>query len=51
MSKEELECSFCGRKKPFFSEDDIFFRNEHWHCFEIHSLIYGTNKDDYLELQ
>ena len=34
----------------FFSEDDIFFRNEHWHCFEIHSLIYGTNKDDYLTL-
>lgn len=33
-----------------FSEEDIFFLNGQWHCFEVHSLVSGTEKEVYLEL-
>ena len=33
-----------------FTEEDIFFKNEHWYCFEVHSTINGTHKDEYLTL-
>jgi lysophospholipase L1-like esterase len=33
-----------------FSEEDIFLFNEQWHCFEVHSLVSGTEKETYLQL-
>lgn len=32
-----------------FVEDDIFFHNERWHCFEVHSDLSCTNKDEFLQ--
>ena len=32
-----------------YSEDDIFFHNEQWHCFEAHSKISRTSKEDLLK--
>lgn len=34
-------------EKPF-TEADIFFHNEQWHCFEVHSRLSGTNKEAFL---
>ncbi len=31
-----------------YTEDDIFFHNERWHCFEAHSNLSATNKEDLL---
>ena len=33
----------------FYSEEDLFFYNERWHCFDAHSSLSSTNKDDLLE--
>ncbi|PWK17573.1 GSCFA domain-containing protein [Xanthomarina spongicola] len=32
-----------------FSEDDVFFQNEQWHCFNAHSKLSNTNKDTLLK--
>lgn len=32
-----------------YSEDDIFFRNERWHCFEAHSALSYPDKDEFLQ--
>jgi hypothetical protein len=32
-----------------FVENDIFFHNERWHCYEVHSDCSNTNKDEFLE--
>lgn len=32
-----------------FSENDVFFHNEQWHCFEAHSKLSSTSKEDLLE--
>lgn len=32
-----------------FTEDDIFFHNERWHCFEVHSDLSHENKEVFLE--
>jgi len=29
-----------------YSENDIFFHNEQWHCFEAHSKLSNTSKED-----
>ena len=29
-----------------YTEDDIFFHNEQWHCFEAHSKLSRTSKED-----
>ena len=34
----------------FFTESDIFFKNERWHCFELHSSVCATTKIDFLSL-
>jgi len=34
-------------EKPF-TEDDIFFNNELWHCFLVHSLLSKPNKEEFL---
>ena len=35
--------------KNYFTEIDVFFHNERWHCFEIHSELSHTNKDYFLK--
>jgi len=32
-----------------FSEDDIFFHNDLWHCFEVHSELSHPNKSFFLD--
>ena len=36
-------------QKNYFSENDIFFHNESWHCFEVHSELSNPDKDTFLE--
>jgi hypothetical protein len=31
-----------------FTEKDIFFYNERWHCFDVHSDLSSSNKEDLL---
>jgi hypothetical protein len=31
-----------------FTEEDVFFHNERWHCFDVHSDYSNANKDDLL---
>lgn len=33
-----------------FTEEDIFFYNERWHSFDVHSDLSNSNKEDLLEL-
>lgn len=35
--------------QEFYTENDIFFYNHRWHCFEVHSKLSHSNKDMYLE--
>ena len=35
--------------QELFTEKDIFFHNEHWHCFEVHSDCSHSNKEELLE--
>jgi len=32
-----------------FTEEDIFFYNEQWHCFEVHSSLSNQSKDEFLK--
>ena len=32
----------------YFTEDDLFFHNELWHCYEVHSDLSNENKEDFL---
>ncbi len=32
--------------KKIYSENDIFFHNEQWHCFNAHSKLSNTSKQD-----
>lgn len=34
--------------ETLFTEEDIFFHNEQWHCFEVHSELSDANKDAFL---
>ena len=34
--------------KTAFTEKDIFFHNERWHCYEVHSELSNENKDEFL---
>ncbi|MBC5839913.1 GSCFA domain-containing protein [Flavobacterium sp. F-380] len=34
--------------KKYYTEKDIFFYNEHWHCFELHSQFSNPNKELFL---
>jgi len=36
-------------QKEYFTEKDIFFNNERWHCFEIHSELSSPDKDFFLK--
>jgi hypothetical protein len=33
----------------FYTEKDIFFHNERWHCYEVHSDLSSSNKEEFLE--
>lgn len=35
--------------KIYFTEDDIFFHNDLWHCYEIHSQLSNPDKEIFLE--
>jgi len=35
--------------QELFTEKDIFFHNDRWHCFEIHSKLSNSDKDLFLE--
>ncbi|MEI7508577.1 MAG: GSCFA domain-containing protein [Flavobacterium sp.] len=35
--------------KNFFTEKDIFFHNERWHCFEVHSEWSNENKKAFIQ--
>ena len=32
----------------YFTESDLFFHNELWHCYEVHSDLSSYNKEDFL---
>ncbi|WP_100615046.1 GSCFA domain-containing protein [Confluentibacter citreus] len=32
----------------YFTENDIFFNNDLWHCFEVHSELSNPNKETFL---
>lgn len=34
----------------FFSEEDIFFHKERWHCFDVHSDLSNVNKEEFLHV-
>ena len=35
--------------KKYFTEDDIFFYNDGWHCFEVHSQLSDIDEKHFLE--
>lgn len=35
-------------RKNYFTEEDIFFHNDLWHCYEVHSELSRPNKEVYL---
>lgn len=35
--------------KNYFTENDIFFHDDLWHCYEIHSELSNTNKEEFLD--
>jgi len=36
--------------KEIFTEDDIFFHNERWHSFEVHSDLSSSDKESFLKI-
>ncbi len=34
--------------EEFFTESELFFHNERWHCFDVHSDLSHSNKEDLL---
>ncbi|WP_396181930.1 GSCFA domain-containing protein [Flavobacterium sp.] len=34
--------------KKYFTENDIFYHNEAWHCFEVHSELSNPEKEKFL---
>ncbi len=37
-------------EKKYFTEKDVFFHNDLWHCFEVHSELSNPNKEDFLQI-
>ncbi len=35
--------------EDFFTESELFFYNERWHCFDVHSDLSNANKEDLLQ--
>ncbi|SFA75900.1 GSCFA family protein [Flavobacterium swingsii] len=40
---------FRGIHKQYFTEKDIFFNNESWHCYEVHSELSNPNAAEFLK--
>lgn len=36
-------------EEDFYRESDLFFHNERWHCFDVHSDLSNSNKEDLLQ--
>ena len=36
-------------EKEYFTEEDIFFHNDLWHCYEVHSELSNSNKELFLK--
>ena len=36
-------------KKEFYTEKDVFFHNERWHCYEVHSDLSNSDRQELLE--
>lgn len=36
-------------KEEFYTEKDVFFFNERWHCFEVHSDLSNSDRQELLE--
>ena len=36
-------------EKHYFTENDIFFHNDLWHCFDVHSELSNPNKEEFLD--
>jgi hypothetical protein len=36
-------------KREYFTEEDVFYHNERWHCFEAHSDLSDISKEKLLE--
>src|SRR5687768_5359655 len=47
VSIEKLIKRVLGQE--LFTEEDIFFHNERWHCFDVHSDLSNSNKEEFLE--
>lgn len=35
--------------KHYFTEKDIFFHNESWHCYEVHSELSNPNAEEFIK--
>lgn len=35
-------------EKRYFTEKDIFYHNEAWHCFEVHSELSNLDEEDFI---
>lgn len=35
-------------RKQYFTEKDVVFHNDLWHCFEVHSELSNSNKEEFL---
>ena len=47
VSIESLIYRIVNKKE--FTQRDIFFHNDLWHCFEVHSQLSSQNKEEFLE--
>lgn len=36
-------------EKNYFTEEDIFYHNDLWHCYEVHSELSNPNKEEFLD--
>ena len=34
----------------FFTDEDVFFNDERWHCFDVHSDVSNANKEEFLQV-
>lgn len=35
-------------EKIFFTEEDVFFHNDRWHCFEVHSELSSPDRESFI---
>ena len=47
VSIENLVSRVINKQK--FTEEDIFFHNDSWHSFEVHSELSNANKEEFIE--